>query len=167
MYDSQSGESRGGSCSPTLGAIFASMALNIPVQIESRSGQPRDNTTDGSNSADGSSNNIRAIAGGVVGGLVAFALIILAILLWRHRQKKRKEEKALATKAKSYDCYIITSLPRGKDTPAVTQADVPQRSAGKRNRHRTAPTQPPPTQPSSVMPTEPSTSLCMAGEAIS
>lgn len=83
-YDTQTGASHGGEASAALGAMFDPMALNLPVKIESGSGHPKD---------EGSGSNVGAIAGGVVGGVAAIALVILAIFFWRRRQQKKKEQE--------------------------------------------------------------------------
>jgi hypothetical protein len=89
-YHIQSGESRGGEASPALGAMFAPMALDLPIRISSGSGWAQDVDGD-SDSRTGS--NVGEIAGGVVGGVVAIALIILAVIFWRRRQQRKKEEE--------------------------------------------------------------------------
>lgn len=69
----------GGEASPAFGGLFAPMALNLPVKIEVGSAR--------------SGSNVKAIAGGVVGGVAGIILLALTFVFWRRRQRKRLDEK--------------------------------------------------------------------------
>lgn len=86
-YDTKTGDSAGGEASAAFGAVFASMALNLPIQI---SGNPDDEGGGGKGN-----NNIGAIVGGVLGVVAFIVLVLLAIFLWRRRVQRKfgvKEE---------------------------------------------------------------------------
>ncbi|KAJ7596532.1 hypothetical protein C8J56DRAFT_917682 [Mycena floridula] len=89
-WDPTSGSVIGGSASPAQGAMFAMLAMNLPVKLSPGSFA----SSGGSKSA-----NIGAIVGGVVGGIVVIAILIFAFLTF----KKRRARKYDAPYAVTYD----------------------------------------------------------------
>jgi hypothetical protein len=142
-YDTTSGERSSGEATSALGAMFAPMALHLPVQLES--GSRRIYTDEGSGTI-----NAGAIAGAVIGGMAIFLIIFLVIFSWRRHQRKRKEEED-KTKPISFPVhdYPEVTLPlRNKlglsnhaSTPPYIQIGLTQRFNGKRT-HNSAPEQP-------------------------
>jgi hypothetical protein len=120
-----------------LGAMFAPMALHLPVQLESGSG--RSNTEEGPGTS-----NAGAIAGGVIGGVAILLLIFLAVFFWRrHQQKIKKEEnKTKPNSFPTHDYSENTPPPKSKrglssnaSTPPLIQIGLTQRFNGKQARN--------------------------------
>jgi hypothetical protein len=156
-YLTNTGESNGGEGSPAFGAMFAPMALHLPVWIESGTQSGRTTTDDGGSGT----SNVGAIAGGVLGGVVTVVSISLAVFFWRRREQKKTEEEKEETEPSGFPAYeypFVAALPREKrgfishaQAPVVTQGSLPPRDSRKRGRNN-APAQPQITtpQPSSV-----------------
>ncbi|KAF9256009.1 hypothetical protein L218DRAFT_1081560 [Marasmius fiardii PR-910] len=83
-YGTIDGKAISGLASPAQGAAFSFLALNLDSKIAGISG----NTTTSPTSSN-HENNVGAIAGGIVGGLAALALIIIGILFFIRRSRKK------------------------------------------------------------------------------
>jgi hypothetical protein len=138
-YSIDTGKRDYGEASSTHGAIFAPMALDLPVQIES--GRKRKLINEGGPGA----SHAGAIAGGIIGGVVVIVSIVLAIIFWhRHQQRKkeREEEETKPADISAYEYSVVAPLPRNKagltnHAPALAmmQVNLPQRSNRKRGRN--------------------------------
>jgi hypothetical protein len=146
-YSTDTGARFNGEATSALGAMFAPMALYLPVQLESRSG--RNNTDEGSGTS-----NAGAIAGGVIGSVAILLLIFLVVFFWRRHQQKKKKEEEDKTRPNSFPTHDYSEnnlSPRSKlgpsnnaSTPPLIQISGTQRFNGKRT-HNSAPEQPQPT----------------------
>lgn len=161
-YRAESGERDGGEASSAHGAMFAPMALHLPIQIESSNERK---TSDEGGSIGSNTRNAGAITGIALAGAVTIISIFLAIFFWCRRQHKNiegkeKEKKPDAFPAHKYPTIVPPeplhrrkrSLPGLAPTPAMAHVNIPQHL--NRTRRKThEPTQDRPTIPIQNLPT--------------
>ncbi|KAI0358680.1 DUF1793-domain-containing protein [Trametes cingulata] len=98
QYDAATGSVLEGSPSPALGAMYSFLALNVPnttITVSlSGSGDPGSSGPSNGDSDGGDhKSSVGAIAGGVVGGIAAVALVALGVFLFlRKRRHERSSE---------------------------------------------------------------------------
>ncbi|KAI1795669.1 hypothetical protein LXA43DRAFT_991614 [Ganoderma leucocontextum] len=90
-YDVSSGAGKNGFAGPALGGVFSHLALTVPNRTIST------DSTGGSggqhNGGSGSSNNVGAIVGGVIGGLAIVGIAVaIFIFILRKRRKQQYQE---------------------------------------------------------------------------
>ncbi|KAI0930164.1 hypothetical protein AcV5_006948 [Taiwanofungus camphoratus] len=85
MYLIDTGGGNGGMASPAQGAVFAPLALNVAnTTITVPEAKPTVVSPHPAHSAHPTHRGAGAIAGGVVGGIAAAALLLIATFLWEH-----------------------------------------------------------------------------------
>lgn len=100
-YVASSGTGLGGETSPVFGAMFAPMALNLPIKIVLGSAHSRSNG--------------KYIAGGVVGGVAVIVLFAFTVIYMRRHQRKQgseRQEQDWATETHTVAPYSYT-VPNG------------------------------------------------------
>ncbi|KAK0213361.1 hypothetical protein DFS33DRAFT_1377847 [Desarmillaria ectypa] len=86
-YNTGNGSTVGGQASPAQGSVFALLALNLTTQsVEAPTGS--DGSSLSSSSSTAATTNVRAIVGGVVGG-ITLTLMMGVLLCWRHRKQRK------------------------------------------------------------------------------
>jgi hypothetical protein len=136
-YYTDTGNRIGGEVNPAYGAIYAPMALHLPIKIESGS---RKRIEDNGSSGD----NVGAIVGCVIGGVVILLFVTLTIFLWYRRQQKKEVEdkkKTMPHRFHVHEYPVIGSLPESErflshsPRKSIIQPGLPRQSNWEPNRN--------------------------------
>ncbi|KAI9513396.1 hypothetical protein F5148DRAFT_1006486 [Russula earlei] len=114
VYDSLHGSTVQGAASPAQGAMFAPLALNVPVLAI------QTNVTMGITSTLQSNSHTAAIAG-VIGGLSAILLLIGAVVFVRRRRRQVRRTKSLESSLGSVEAGPLATVTPFNPNPVEVQ----------------------------------------------